>query len=114
MPYTFVGFKPGDLVQGKLNPNYHMPNRPYFDTIEMKGGGDAVSAARAVLQTGEYDFAWNMQVEDEILKRLEASGKGQVAYPPRWQHRAYPAQQHRSLEGGRRRTVEHQDRSTRS
>ena len=55
-----------------------MENRPYFDTIEMKGGGDAVSAARAVLQTGEYDFAWNMQVEDEILKRLEAGGKGHV------------------------------------
>ncbi len=81
-PYMFVGFKPGDLVQGKLNPNYHMPNRPYFDTIEMKGGGDAVSAARAVLQTGEYDFAWNMQVEDEILKRLEASGKGSVVILP--------------------------------
>ncbi|HTI80210.1 MAG TPA: peptide ABC transporter substrate-binding protein [Acetobacteraceae bacterium] len=78
-PYTFVSFKPGDLVQGKLNPDYHMPNRPHFDTIEMKGGGDAVSAARAVLQTGEYDFAWNMQVEDEILKRLEASGKGHVS-----------------------------------
>ena len=81
-PYLFVDFKPGDLVQGKLNPNYHMPNRPYFDTIEMKGGGDAVSAARAVLQTGEYDFAWNMQVEDEILKRLEASGKGHVEILP--------------------------------
>jgi peptide/nickel transport system substrate-binding protein len=78
-PYMFAAFKPGDLVQGKLNANYHMPNRPYFDTIEVKGGGDAVSAARAVLQTGEYDFAWNMQVEDEILKRLEASGKGHVA-----------------------------------
>ena len=48
----------------------------------MKGGGDAVSAARAVLQTGEYDFAWNMQVEDEILKRLEASGKGHVVILP--------------------------------
>ena len=81
-PYMFVGFKPGDLVQGKINPNYHMPNRPFFDTIEMKGGGDAVSAARAVLQTGEYDFAWNMQVEDEILKRLEASGKGHVSITP--------------------------------
>ncbi len=80
--YTFVDFKPGDLVQGKLNPSYHMPNRPFFDTIEMKGGGDAVSAARAVLQTGEYDFAWNMQVEDEILKRLEAGGKGQVHILP--------------------------------
>ncbi|HEY7580331.1 MAG TPA: peptide ABC transporter substrate-binding protein [Acetobacteraceae bacterium] len=77
-PYTFVDFKPGDVVHGKNNPNYHRENRPYFDTIEMKGGGDAVSAARAVLQTGEYDFGWNMQVEDEILKRLEASGKGRV------------------------------------
>jgi peptide/nickel transport system substrate-binding protein len=77
-PYLFVDFKPGDLVRGKINPNYHMPNRPYFDAIEMKGGGDAVSAARAVLQTGEYDFAWNMQVEDELLKRLEAGGKGRV------------------------------------
>jgi peptide/nickel transport system substrate-binding protein len=44
----------------------------------MKGGGDAVSAARAVLQTGEYDYAWNMQVEDEILRRMEAGAKGKV------------------------------------
>src|SRR5437667_387783 len=39
---------------------------------------DSVSAARAVLQTGEYDYAWNMQVEDDILKRLEQSGKGRI------------------------------------
>jgi peptide/nickel transport system substrate-binding protein len=59
-----------------------MENRPFFDTIEMKGGGDAVSAARAVLQTGEYDFGWNMQVEEEILKRLETSGRGRVVITP--------------------------------
>jgi peptide/nickel transport system substrate-binding protein len=75
-PYKFVDFKPGDMVRGELNPNYHLPNRPYFDTIEMKGGGDAISAGRAVLQTGEYDYAWNIQVEDDVLKRLEAGGKG--------------------------------------
>jgi peptide/nickel transport system substrate-binding protein len=75
-PYRFVSFNPGDIVRGELNPNYHVPNRPHFDTVEMKGGGDAVSAARAVLQTGEYDYAWNMQVEDEILLRLEKGGKG--------------------------------------
>src|SRR5204863_7823965 len=74
-PYRFVEFKPGDLVKGERNPSYHLPNRPYFDTIEMKGGGDAVSAARAVLQTGEYDYAWNLQVEVEILVRLEDGGK---------------------------------------
>jgi peptide/nickel transport system substrate-binding protein len=77
-PYKFVDFKPGDVVRGELNPNYHMPNRPHFDTIEMKGGGDAVSAARAVLQTGEYEYAWNLQVEDEILLRMEKGGKGKV------------------------------------
>lgn len=79
-PYRFVEFKPGDLVRGEINPDYHMANRPYFDTIEMKGGGDAVSAARAVIQTGEYDFAWNMQVEDEVLLRLEKGGKGKTLY----------------------------------
>jgi peptide/nickel transport system substrate-binding protein len=78
-PYKFLDFKPGDMLRGTAYANYHIANRPHFDAIEMKGGGDAVSAARAVLQTGEYDYAWNLQVEDEILKRLEASGKGRVA-----------------------------------
>ncbi len=78
-PYAFVDFKPGDVVLAKRNPDYHVANRPHFDTLEVKGGGDAVSAARAVLQTGEYDYAWNMQVEDEILLRLEAGGKGKVS-----------------------------------
>ena len=81
-PYKFVDFKPGDMVRGEINTSYHMPNRPFFDTIEMKGGGDAVSAARAVLQTGEYDYAWNLQVEDEVLKRMEAGGKGKAYIVP--------------------------------
>jgi len=77
-PYKFVEFVPGDIVRGAINLNYHIENRPYFDAIELKGGGDAVSAARAVLQTGEYDYAWNIQVEDEILRRLENGGKGRI------------------------------------
>jgi peptide/nickel transport system substrate-binding protein len=77
-PYRFVDFKPGDIVRGELHPTYHVANRPFFDQIEMKGGGDAPSAARAVLQTGEFDYAWNMQVEDEILRRWEQGGKGRA------------------------------------
>ena len=77
-PYKFVDFKPGDMLRGTINMNYHQPNRPHFDTIELKGGGDAVSAARAVMQTGEFDFAWNLLVEDEILQRLESGGKGRA------------------------------------
>jgi len=79
-PYRFVDFKPGDLLKAETNPAYHMPNRPFFDTLEIKGGGDAVSAARAVLQTGEYDYAAEVGgVEDDVLQRLETGGKGHVA-----------------------------------
>jgi len=31
-----------------------------------------------VLETGEYDYAWNLLVEDDVLKRMERSGKGRV------------------------------------
>jgi peptide/nickel transport system substrate-binding protein len=56
-PYKFVDFKPGDMrCAPRPNTGYHVPNQPFFDTLEIKGGGDATSAARAVLQTGEYDW----------------------------------------------------------
>ncbi|WP_293854855.1 peptide ABC transporter substrate-binding protein [uncultured Alsobacter sp.] len=77
-PYKFVEFKPGDLVKGSINMDYHKPNMPHFDSIEMKGGGDAASAARAVLQTGEYDYGWNIQVEEDVIARLEKGGKGKA------------------------------------
>jgi peptide/nickel transport system substrate-binding protein len=84
-PYKFKDFKPGDSLSGVINTDYHQPNRPYFDEIDVKGGGDAVSAARAVLQTGEFHYAWNLQVEDELLKRLEEAGKGRTLIYPNGQ-----------------------------
>lgn len=78
-PYKFVDFKPGDILTGERFTDYHVKNQPHFDTLEVKGGGDAVSAARAVLQTGEYDYAWNLQVEDEVLKRMETGGRGKIS-----------------------------------
>jgi peptide/nickel transport system substrate-binding protein len=79
-PYKIVDFKPGDTLRAEAYAGYHVPNQPFFDTLEIKGGGDATSAARAVLQTAEYDLAWNLAVEDDILKRLEAAGKGKMAF----------------------------------
>lgn len=81
-PYKFAEFKPGDILTGTRNEDYHVKNQPHFDTIEVKGGGDAVSAARAVLQTGEFDYAWNLQVEDEVLKKMETGGRGKVSAVP--------------------------------
>lgn len=78
-PYKFTDFKPGDILTGERFTDYHIKNQPAFDSIEVKGGGDAVSAARAVLQTGEYDYAWNLQVEEEVLKRMETGGRGKTS-----------------------------------
>jgi peptide/nickel transport system substrate-binding protein len=46
--------------------------------VIFKGGGEAPSAARAVLETGEADYAWNVQVEKDILAQMELAGLGKV------------------------------------
>jgi peptide/nickel transport system substrate-binding protein len=69
-PYKVKEFKPNDVVLYEINPNYRDPNKPYFKTVTFKGGGDATSAARAVFQTGDVDYAWNLQVEATILKPM--------------------------------------------
>ena len=53
-----------------INPNYREPNKPFFATVNLKGGGDAASAARAVLQTGDWDFAWNLQVDPSVAQAI--------------------------------------------
>ena len=59
-PYMVEDFRPGDLVTYTVNPNYREPNKPFFNRVEIKGGGDAPSAASAVFETGEIDYAWNL------------------------------------------------------
>ena len=81
-PYKLVEFKPGDLIRAEINPNYHVPNRPFFDRLEIKCGGDSTGATRAVIQTGEYDFAYYVLVEEEVLRRIEQGGKGRVLSIP--------------------------------
>jgi len=81
-PYMVESFRPGDLVVYAINPNYREPNKPAFSQVQMKGGGDATSAARAVMETGEYDYAWNLQVEWPVLQNIARGGKGQVITGP--------------------------------
>ena len=71
-PYVVESFSPNDQAVYVPNEKYREPNKPYYSKITLKGGGDAASAARAVIQTGEYDFAWYTQIEPEILKSLES------------------------------------------
>src|SRR5690606_7032793 len=73
-PYKVVDFRPGDTVIYERFEDYWDPGKPFFDEVELKGGGDAPSAARAVMVTGEADWAWNLQVEPQILQQMEEEG----------------------------------------
>jgi peptide/nickel transport system substrate-binding protein len=77
-PFTVTDFKANDVVTLAANANYRDAAKPAFATAVIKGGGDPASAARSVLETGEYDYAWNTQVEPEILAQMAAAGKGDV------------------------------------
>ena len=81
-PFRVVEFNPGDVVIYEAHEGYWDTGKPHFDRVEIKGGGDAASAARAVLQSGEADWAWNLQVEARILEELETGGKGQLVTWP--------------------------------
>ena len=76
--YRVVDFRSGDTVIYEPNPEFRQAEQLGFEKIELKGGGDATSAARAVLQTGDADFAYNLQVEAPILEELESAGQGEV------------------------------------
>lgn len=77
-PFRVVEFRAGDVVTFEANPHYRDPDKPGFATVTIKGGGDAISAARAVLETGEVDYAWNLQVDPAILDKMADGGKGQI------------------------------------
>lgn len=81
-PFKVVQFKPGDVVVYERYEGYWDPGKPHFDEVELKGGGDATSAARAALQTGEVDWAWNLQVEAAILLEMAESGDGVLLSTP--------------------------------
>ena len=77
-PFKVVDFKPNDVIVFEANEHYRVEGQPAFQSVLFKGGGDATSAARAVLETGEMHFAWNLQVEPEILNKMTEAGKGTI------------------------------------
>lgn len=76
-PFQVVDFKTNDVVQLTANPNYRDPAKPAFATATLKGGGDAVAATRAVMETGEFDYAWNTQIAPEVQEQMLTGGKGE-------------------------------------
>ena len=77
-PYVVADFRPNDVISFKANEHYRDPAKPAFATVTFKGGGDATAAGRSVLETGEFDYAWNLQLAPDVLANMAAAGKGKV------------------------------------
>ncbi|TNF22038.1 MAG: peptide ABC transporter substrate-binding protein [Rhodobacteraceae bacterium] len=77
-PFVVTEFRPNDVITFEANPNYRDPDKPAFAKVLFKGGGDATAAGRAVLETGEFDYAWNLQLAPDVIAGMEAAGKGKA------------------------------------
>ena len=77
-PFVVEEFRANDTVVYKANDNYRVPDQPHFSRLVIRGGEDAAAAARAVLETGEADYAWNLLVEPAILDPMVAEGRGKL------------------------------------
>ncbi len=69
-------FKPNDVITMVANENYREEGKPAFASVTFKGGGDATAAGRAVMETGEFDYAWNLQLAPDVISKMEEGGQG--------------------------------------
>lgn len=75
-PFRVVEFRPNDVITMKANENFRVEGKPAFASVMFKGGGDATAAGRAVMETGEFDYAWNLQLAPDIIAQMQKGGKG--------------------------------------
>ncbi len=75
-PFVVTDFRPNDVISMEANQNYRDPALPHFATLTFKGGGDAASAGRAVMETGEMDYAWNLQLAPDVIATMARGGRG--------------------------------------
>ena len=75
-PFVVTDFRPNDVIQMVANENFREEGKPAFASLTFKGGGDATAAGRAVMETGEFDYAWNLQLAPDVLAKMAEGGKG--------------------------------------
>lgn len=77
-PFVVTDFRPNDVISMVANDHYRDAAKPAFATLTFKGGGDATASGRAVLETGEFDYAWNLQLAPDVLAKMSEGGKGKT------------------------------------
>ena len=75
-PFVVTNFKPNDVIQMVANDKFRTAGKPAFASLTFKGGGSAEASGRAVMETGEYDYGWNLQLAPDVIAKMKEGGKG--------------------------------------
>lgn len=75
-PFVVTDFRTNDVITLVANENYREAGKPAFASMTFKGGGDATAAGRAVMETGEFDYAWNLQLAPDVIAQMQEGGLG--------------------------------------
>ena len=75
-PFVVTEFRPNDVITMAANENYRHAGKPAFATLTFKGGGSAEDSGRAVMETGEFDYGWNLQLAPDVIAKMQEGGKG--------------------------------------
>ncbi len=75
-PFVVTEFKPNDVITMVANDNYRDPAKPAFASVTFKGGGSAQASGTAVMETGEFDYGWNLQLAPDVIAQMQEGGKG--------------------------------------
>ena len=79
-PYLVSDFGADGTILYRFNPRYRgvESGLPFFGEVILKGGGSAEAAARSLFERNEADYAWNLQIEPEVLASISEGGGGTV------------------------------------
>lgn len=69
-PFKLKEFKPNEEVIYEASENYREPNKPYFSTFVLRGGGEPVTSIQAVTIAGEFDIAFTLMVDPETIESV--------------------------------------------
>jgi len=72
-PFVLSEYSADDVAVYVANENYRDPDKPYFSKVTIKYGGDHVTAARSVTETGEFDVGMNTLLTRDLMEDIQAN-----------------------------------------
>ena len=81
-PYVITGFSQAGEVTYEINDTYRDPAKPYFSSLTITPANDPEAAVRSVVEAGESDIAWGVQLDPSVIADLASGDRGNLLSTP--------------------------------